>query len=145
MEIQMAGGLLMCIFLLLGMLHFYWALGGKWALERSLPTNRDGHRVLNPGPINCTIVGIGLLFFAVFYAVKMGVLGLHFPKWLMVYGGWIIPSIFLLRTIGDFKYVGVFKKVKTTLFAKTDSKLIIPLCTVLAVLGYSLQWLSKIV
>ncbi len=144
MGMQLMGGLLMCIFLLLGVLHFYWAFGGKWALEKSLPTNSEGRRVLNPGPVACSIVGIGLLFFASVYAVKIGWLGVY-PEWLMAYSGWFIPTIFLLRTIGDFKYVGIFKKVKTTLFAKTDSELIIPLCIVLVVVGYSLQWLSKMI
>ena len=36
------------IFLLIGFIHFYWALGGKFLLDTAIPT-KDGVKLLNPG------------------------------------------------------------------------------------------------
>lgn len=127
------------IFLLLALLHFYWAAEGKWGLDAALPTNENGKRMLNPGPLACTVVGIGLSAFAGFYLVKAGLLSLALPDWLLYYSGWIIPSIFFLRAIGDRKTVGFFKTIKNTYFAKMDTRYFAPLCLLLAIAGYSIQ------
>ncbi|RZK64111.1 MAG: DUF3995 domain-containing protein, partial [Pedobacter sp.] len=49
------------------------------------------------------------------------------PIWLDRYGLWLIAGIFLLRSIGDFNYVGFFKKVKHTPFGKNDTMYYSPL------------------
>lgn len=54
-----------------------------------------------------------------------------FPEWLFLFGGWVLGGIFLLRTIGDLKWVGFFKKQKGTLFATWDTMLNSPLCLLL--------------
>ena len=38
------------------------------------------------------------------------------------YGLWIIASLFMLRAIGEFKYVGFFKKYKHIQFGKNDTR-----------------------
>ena len=53
----------------------------------------------------------------------------------MRFGGWVIPIIFLLRAIGEFKYVGIFKRVKKTKFGRFDTKLFSPLCLIISILG----------
>lgn len=133
------GGILTLIFLILSILHFYWAVGGKWGFRKALPTNAKGVTVLNPKVIDSVIVGLGLLFFACFYASKTAIIQNYFWNWLLIYGGWVIPSIFLLRSVGDFKYVGLFKKVKSTGFAKLDTQYFIPLCLIIAFLGFMIQ------
>jgi len=50
-------------------------------------------------------------------------------------------SIFLLRAIGDFNYVGFFKKIKDTNFGKMDSKYYSPLCLVIAIMGFAVKFL----
>ncbi len=131
--------LLIIIFVVLSVVHFYWAFGGKWGIDSALPTNEDGVRVLNPRAIESAIVGVGLLLFAIFYLVRTGVLSITLPSWLILYAGWILPSIFLLRVIGDFKYVGLFKKLKSTKFAKKDTRYFIPLCAFLAAAAFLVQ------
>lgn len=133
------GSLLVFIFVVLATIHFYWAFGGKWGIDAALPTNKDGIRVLNPKATESSIVGFVLLFFAIFYLAKIGVLSITLPNWLLHYGGWILPSIFLFRVIGDFKYIGLFKKLKSTKFAKGDTRYFIPLCAFLSISAFIVQ------
>ena len=131
------------IFTVLGIIHFSWAFGGTWGLEKTLPTNESGERVLNPKNIDSAIVGFGLTFFGLFYLLKSGFLQLPIPVWVMTYGGWIIPGIFIFRAIGDFKYVGFFKKIKNTPFGKADLNFFSPLCLFIGLLGILLQLINQ--
>lgn len=131
--------LLSIILIVLGLIHFNWVLGGKWGFEAALPTNEAGESVLNPRKTDSLIVGLGLSAFGTFYLLQSVFTVIEMPYWLTNYGGWGIPSIFLLRAIGDFKYVGFFKKIKSTPFAKMDIKLFSPLCLFMALAGYAIQ------
>ena len=59
--------------------------------------------------------------------------------WVYNYGYYFLAGIFILRAIGDFKYVGFFKKVKNTPFAKLDSKFYSPLCLLI---GLAFIWIE---
>lgn len=127
--------ILSAIFIVLGMIHVYWVIGGTLGLEKSLPTKENGERVLNPKKLDTALVGIGLIIFGVFYMVKSGLISYNPPAWIMDYGSWIIPSIFILRAVGEFKYVGFFKSVKNTGFGKLDTRFFSPLCLTIGVFG----------
>lgn len=128
------------IFFLLGGLHLSWILGGTFGFEQSLPTNEQGQRVLNPGKVDTTIVALGLIAFGVFYLLKSELIPFETDHWVLTYSGWIIPSIFLLRAIGEFKYVGFFKKVTDTEFGRMDTRFFSPLCITIALIGFIIQW-----
>jgi hypothetical protein len=64
------------------------------------------------------------------------------PSGMLASIGWIIPAIFLIRAIGDFKYVGFTKKVKSSTFAELDTKFFSPLCLVIAALGFAIEFLN---
>ncbi len=127
------------IFFTLGLLHLYWATGGQWGFASTLPTNASGDRILNPRKSDSAVVGLGLLAFGVFYLMSTGLIVNPLPDWVFNIGGWLIPAIFLLRAIGDFKYVGFFKKVKGTSFGKIDTRFYSPLCLGISLLGLILQ------
>lgn len=131
--------LLILIFLGLSLIHFNWVLGGRFGFAEALPTNEKGERVLNPTKWDSAIVGIGLISFGFFYLSESGLITNILPEWVLSYGGWIIPAIFLLRAIGDFKYIGFFKKVKSTEFGKRDTKFFSPLCLIIGIMGIILQ------
>lgn len=131
--------ILFVIFSALGLIHFYWLSGGKWGLEKALPTKNNGEKAIEPPKIATVIVGIGLISFGLIYLIKTGLFNFQVPNWIITYGSWIIPSIFILRAIGDFNYVGIFKKIKNTEFAKADSKWFIPLCLTIGILGILIQ------
>ena len=131
--------LLSIILIGLGLIHFNWVVGGEFGFSESLPTKESGERVLNPKRIDSAIVGIGLTAFGCFYLIKSGIIGYELPEWVMKYGGWIIPIIFVIRAIGEFTYVGFFKSVKNTEFGKWDSKLFSPLCLAIGIGGILIQ------
>jgi hypothetical protein len=142
LEIMILPLFLSLVFIILGGLHFYWAMGGAFGFSASLPTKSTGERVLNPTKFESAIIGIGLTTFGVFYLFKLGLIAYPLPAWLMISGGWTIPTLFLLRAIGDLKYVGFFKSVKATEFAKLDTKYFSLLCVLIAAIGYIIQLLN---
>jgi hypothetical protein len=125
---------LILVFLFLGNIHFYWGLGGKWGVASTIPITKEGSKAMSPGLIACFIVGVGLLAVAAFIALKLNYFTLSVPSWIMNYGLLILACIFTLRAIGEFKYVGFFKRVKGTPFAKMDNLLFSPLCLLMAIL-----------
>ncbi|UQB67279.1 DUF3995 domain-containing protein [Epilithonimonas zeae] len=126
--------ILFLIFLFISSIHFYWAFGGKWGSNAVLPTKDDGIKVLNPSILSTVIVAVGLLGFGLFILVMSGLITFNIPQWLSEYGLWIIASIFTLRAIGDFNYVGFFKQIKQTKFGKNDTKYFSPLCLTIGIL-----------
>lgn len=132
--------ILFSIFLFVSSIHFYWAFGGQWAGDAVLPTkDEDNTKVLNPPLLPSLIVGLGLLGFGLFILVMSGLITFGTPQWLSKYGLWIIASIFTLRAIGDFNYVGFFKKIKHTKFGKNDTKYFSPLCLTIGILTIVLE------
>lgn len=127
------------IFLTLAIIHFNWVAGNKWGFDKALPTNERGERVLNPKKIDSAIVGFGLLLFCVFYFIKSSFFELHLPALVHDFAGWVISAIFIVRSIGDFNYIGFFKKVKQTPFAQMDTKVYSPLCLFLGGVGIFLE------
>lgn len=131
---------LILIFLFISSIHFYWVFGGKWGSDAVLPTNEDNNtKMLNPTIIATLIVAFGLLGFGLFILVMSGLITFDTPQWLSKYGLWIIAGIFTLRAIGDFNYVGFFKKIKQTKFSKNDTKYFSPLCLIIGILTIILE------
>lgn len=140
MIIELLTFLLISIFLFIAGLHFYWAAGGRWAAADATPTNEHGKPLLNTGPLPSIVVGIGLITVALYYLIFL--LNVRTDSYgLVATPGWVVPTIFLIRAIGDFRYVGLTKKLKTTPFAIQDTKYYTPLCLVIAILGFSVIFL----
>ena len=135
--------ILLTYFTSLGFIHFYWLFGGKWGLEKVIPTKDNQTGTLSIPKFATLIVALVLLLFGLIYLVKSGLINVHIPNLATKYGYWIIPSIFILRAIGDFKYVGFFKKIKDTEFAKADSKWFVPLCLTIGIFGILIQLMNK--
>lgn len=133
--------ILFLIFSTLGIIHFYWAKGGKWGFKNAIPTKENGDLVMNPKTIDSIMVGVYLTIIAVFYLSQLNFFEINFPNWTS-YILWIVPSIFFLRAVGDFKYIGFFKQIKTTLFAKWDTQLFSPLCFVLSFIGFLIAYFN---
>lgn len=127
--------ILALIFLILSLLHVYWAFGGKWALEGVIP-DIDGKLNEIPGTFLTLLVAFGLLAMGGFYFFQELYGFTNVDTWWVKYIKWIIPSIFLIRVIGDFKYVGLFKNRKEGLFAKRDTMIYVPLCVAISILGF---------
>jgi len=117
------------IMILLALIHFYWALGGKFGLDKALPTDTEGNRLLNPSKIMTFVIGLILLGFSyVPYKLYTGD-----ESATIVYAGYGLSILFFLRSVGDFNLVGLFKKVKNTEFSKYDTWVYIPLCLFISI------------
>jgi hypothetical protein len=136
------GLLLSLIFISLSAIHIYWAFGGKSGAAASVPTKENNKPVIKPGAIDCFVVAIVLLSFGIFVLIKADIILLRLPNWLLNYGLWAITAIFLLRAIGEFRYVGFFKKIKTTPFGQLDTKYYSPLCLIIGVLSIILELIN---
>ena len=86
------------------------------------------------------VVALGLFGFA--YVTLSAVTGWLPARWVF-YGNLAIGGIFLLRAVGDFRYVGFFKKVKNTAFARNDTRYYSPLCLLLGVIALGVAWRLK--
>lgn len=113
-------------------LHIYWMLGGKKGTLAVIPSN--GLKPLFRPRKTGTGMVAGALAFAGWMVLELGVVdSQRFPDWLLTCVGWILSIVFILRAIGDFTWVGFFKKKKGTLFAKWDNALFSPLCLFLGI------------
>lgn len=128
------GLILSTIFLLIALIHFNWGFGGRWGYDQSIPTNQNNEKIFNPKTLECFVVGFGLLFFVLIINIRINNIANPFPNWVVNTMMYIIAFIFILRSVGDFKYVGLFKKVKHSVFAKFDNKYYTPLCILISTL-----------
>lgn len=122
------------ILLVISGLHVYWAMGGNGGLRVSVP-EQNGGRAFQPGRVATLVVALLFGAMALFFLYKIGHLsGLDpfVPKWLSRYGLWVLAVVFGLRAIGDFRYVGFTKQVRSTRFAQLDTYLYSPLCLLMS-------------
>ncbi|MCI0635444.1 MAG: DUF3995 domain-containing protein [Actinobacteria bacterium] len=115
----------------LGVLHTYWAAGGQWGTDVTIP-KRDGAPLFTPGPAGTLLVAVLLCAAALVLLGRVGVWGRWLPRWLFVAGTWTLVAVFGGRVVGDFQWFGLFKRVKGTPFAWWDTRLYVPLCALLA-------------
>jgi hypothetical protein len=138
------------VFALLGLVHVYWALGGRRGLQAALPQlpvapgrQQPGEpaqrNAFNPSRSTTLVVAAVLLGMAMAVALRGGLLGTavqHVALRLMLGAA---ALVFLARAVGDFRLVGFFKRVKGSTFARMDSRLYSPLCVLL---GAGVGWLA---
>ncbi|TGK28976.1 DUF3995 domain-containing protein [Leptospira gomenensis] len=116
----------------LSSLHFYWAAGGNYGKNRAVPEWK-GKPAFVPGKISTLAVAL-LLFVASVLPIGWKLrLFLPIPEHVVRYGIYFLSFVFLLRAIGDFRFVGFFKSVSGTDFAEADSIFYSPLCLFLSV------------
>ena len=127
-------------FALLSVLHLYWAAGGRAGAVVSLP-ERDGAPLFQPG-LASTLAVAGLLAFAALLVLAHAG---HWPSpalpgWMVSLGVPVAAVVLLGRSIGDFRYVGFFKKVRDTRFARLDTRLFSPIALLLGAATAMVAW-----
>lgn len=125
---------------LIGLLHFYWALGGTVGMDIAIPTEND-KRLINPGKIATVTVGIALFGFAL-VAYLLCFYDLHSTSYrdYILKAGWILSGIFTLRGVGEFKAVGLFKKIKSSKFSYYDTRFYTPFALSMGLVFASLAY-----
>lgn len=138
---QAVACILCLVFGFLALLHLYWAVGGQLALRGAVPTVGE-RQVFEPGAGFAIAVAAALIGAAIISAQRGGLVSLGLPRWLSHLGTWVLAFIFALRAVGEFRYVGFFKRVRGTRFARRDSLVYSPLCVVISVLAAALAVLA---
>jgi hypothetical protein len=124
-------GLLVLGLLCISGIHFYWTAGGRKGIDAAVPTER-GQQIFQPTAGATFFIAFFSLLFA---AVIPGSIGLYAdaePAFLYSWAPWILVVVFSLRALGDFRYVGLFKRVVDTRFAKMDSAFYTPFSLLMA-------------
>jgi hypothetical protein len=115
----------------LAALHLYWMVVGVSG-GRALPERADGALPLRPGRTASFAVALALSIAGVIVLGRAGLAFAAVPRVLSHVGTWGIAATFAARTIGEFRYVGLFKRVRSTAFARWDTWLFTPICATLA-------------
>jgi Protein of unknown function (DUF3995) len=125
----------------LAAMHLYWAVRGVSPTSVALP-QVDGHPVFVPSRAATVIVACCLLVASAVAASRVPSLPLarYIPSTRLLPSGFGL--VFLARAIGDFCYVGFFKRVRDSRFAVWDKWLFSPLCLLIG-LGFVSQALSS--
>lgn len=116
------------------LLHFYWAFGGTFGLRSAGPT-LEGKDSFIPGRPLIFIVACLILSLS-FLSIQL-VWPSNYVDSFVSYLGYLVAAIFIIRGIGDFRYVGLFKKIYNSDFASLDTKYFSPLILFLG-LAYAL-------
>jgi hypothetical protein len=120
------------ILALLGVLHVYWAFGGRFGKEAVIP-GRNGVPLFKPGVAATLAVAVLLWSGAACLLERLGLLGEFVPAGVGAGAAPVMAVVFLLRAIGDFRYVGFTKRAAPSRFAYWDTRLYSPLCLLLSV------------
>ena len=119
------------VFVLLALWHFYMALAPSSGKSGTIPSV-GGKPLFVPSTKATVAVAIVLLLFAALVAATAGFLPLGVPKVALVWLCYALALGLLARAIGEFRYVGFFKKVRGSRFATLDTFVYSPLCLLLA-------------
>jgi len=119
------------IFTILGAWHFYMAFAGHSGESAAVPS-RDGKPTFTPSAGSTIAVGTVLILFAVLVAGTSGMLSLGLPIRLLSGVSYALALGLLARAVGDLNYVGFFKRIRGTPFARMDTMLYSPLCLLLS-------------
>ena len=119
------------VLVVLGLLHVYWAAGGGWGTDVTIP-KQDGKPLFEPSPAATLLVAILLFSAGLVVLGRLSLWGAALPRWPFRTGAWVLVAVFVGRVVGDFKWFGVFKRVTGTPFAAWETWLYVPLCLLLA-------------
>jgi len=112
------------------LLHFYWSFGGLYGFDSASP-KVEGQKEFKVAKILIFIVACLIACLAI---LAILLTSNNSPlKELLPYFGYAVSAVFIVRAIGDFQYLGFFKKVYNSSFSKKDTLYFSPLCLMLGV------------
>ena len=120
-------------------LHFYWAFGGQRGRKGAIP-ELDGKPLFRPGVAGTLAVAILLALAGTLVleraAVGPGIVAPTISLW----GTWGVAAALIGRAVGDFNYLGFFKRRRATAFARLDTRLYSPLALLLGLGAGIVAW-----
>jgi hypothetical protein len=118
-------------FVALALWHFRLALRPTTAMSASVPSIA-GKPLFTPSVAATVAVGLVLLLCACLVAATAGLVKVGVPARVLSWLSYGLAAGLLARAVGEFRYVGFFKSVRDSRFAKLDTVLYSPLCLLLA-------------
>ncbi|MCB2218574.1 DUF3995 domain-containing protein [Desulfofustis glycolicus] len=112
----------------LAALHLYWAFGGTFGMSAALP-QVDGAPLFTPrlvGTVALAFLFAGFALIALVLGFGAGSASVIVPC--AEFFGFAVGGVLVLRAVGEFRYVGFFKRVKGSKFAVYDTWLFSPFC-----------------
>jgi Protein of unknown function (DUF3995) len=131
LRLKAFAGFVALIFGALAAIHVYWAIGGRRGADAAIPES-DGRPLFRPGRA-VTLVVAGLLAMAATFVLQQVGLLPSFGSSLSREGTSAVAVTMIVRAVGDFRYVGFFKRRRGTRFAQLDTRLYSPLALALGV------------
>ena len=122
---------IMTVFVVLAVVHAYWAFGGRIMWLAVVPEVR-GRPTFTPSALATFGVAIALFACAGLIAATAGVLAVPVSPSVLTWLTFALALVLLLRAVGDFRLVGFFKRVRGTNFAHLDTVVYSPLCLALS-------------
>lgn len=119
------------VFVVLALWHFYMALLPSSGRTGAVPSV-DGRPLFVPSRNATVAVGIFLGLLAALVAGTGGILLPGLPPVVLVSCSYALALGLLARAVGEFRYVGFFKRVRGSRFATLDTFVYSPLCLLLA-------------
>ena len=119
------------VFVVLALWHLYMAMFGAPGGGGAVPSV-NGKPLFVPSTQSTVAVGVALLLCALLVAATAGRVSVGLPRNVLVWLSCALALGLLARAIGEFRYVGFFKKVRGSRFATLDTYVYSPLCLLLA-------------
>lgn len=116
---------------ILALWHVYWAFGGRVGKAAAIP-EFNGAPTIAPSQAGTLAVAMALVVAASLIGAVGGLVTVAWPSDVLVWCARALACLFLLRAIGDFRFLGFFKRVRGTRFAKLDTLVYAPLCLALS-------------
>lgn len=120
------------VFVGLALWHFRMAVSPRHRQGGAVPSV-GGEPVFVPSVAATVGVGVALLLFALLVAASGGLVEVGVSPRFLSWASLALALGLFARSVGEFKYVGFFKRVRGSRFARLDSLVYSPLCLLLAV------------
>lgn len=124
------------VLMMIGGLHLYWAFGGRWGGRAAVPSKSDGKAVFKPRPVETFVVAVIIIAVGLLLLAQSDFLSIYRPNNYTEWGCLVCALVFLIRSIGEFKYIGFTKRIKGTSFAVNDTRFYSPLCLFFSVVFF---------
>jgi hypothetical protein len=135
--------LVILVFAALAVWHFRMALLPTHGASGAVPSV-DGKPLFVPSRASTVAVGVVLLLFAGLVAATAGLVQVGLPLRVLAWLSYALALGLLARAVGEFKYLGFFKRVRGSRFARLDTWVYSPLCLLLAVGVALVAWFSGV-
>ena len=115
------------LLLVISAFHFYWIFGGEFGTDAVFPKAKGKENVM---PNKALTFGAAIIFFCFGLVYLNHLIDLiSFPNKITIL---VLAIIFLIRAIGEFRYIGFSKTIYNSKFATLDTKYYSPICLLLS-------------